>query len=265
MNRRLMSYEIGMAMLAMASVALAFVPDSDWSHYLSIGIWVVFVLDYAIRFARTRSRWAFVRHNLAELLAALPWDVLRGFRLLRLLRLMRLVRGLGVLWQTHRTVQGVLRTNGLRYVLLVTAIVVVVGGLVVREVEPGITSYGDAIWWSLVTTATVGYGDIAPKTAAGRITAAILMLVGIGTIGTVTAGIATYFLGVGRPPNRHVAHVQSQLERWEDMTAGERREVVRVLGALVEAGSQTAPRARRRRRLGRLRPRLPLTRSTPRD
>ena len=53
---------------------------------------------------------------------------------------------------------------------------------------------GDALWWSLVTATTVGYGDISPESAGGRIVAAILMLVGIGLIGMVTGSVATYFV-----------------------------------------------------------------------
>lgn len=48
-----------------------------------------------------------------------------------------------------------------------------------RGVNPGITSFGDVIWWWIVSSTTVGYGDIAPHTTQGRIAAAITFIVGI--------------------------------------------------------------------------------------
>jgi len=55
-------------------------------------------------------------------------------------------------------------------------------------------NFGDALWWSLVTTTTVGYGDISPESTGGRILAGILMLVGIGFLGMVTGSMATFFV-----------------------------------------------------------------------
>jgi voltage-gated potassium channel len=226
------AYELMMAVLAILGICLAILPDSASTHQASLAIWAIFLADYTVNFLRSRARGAYVRENIPELIAVLPWDFLRGMRLLRLLRLMRVLRGFAMLWRVHCAVQGVLRTNGLGYVLGVTATIVVIGGIVAHEVEPSITSIGDGIWWSLVTTSTVGYGDIAPKTLAGRATAAVLMLVGIGTLGMITAGIATYFLGVRTAANPHIEHVQRQLERWEELSPTQRRELARVLETL---------------------------------
>ena len=54
--------------------------------------------------------------------------------------------------------------------------------------------FQDALWWSFVTTTTVGYGDLSPATSAGRIVASFLMLVGIGLIGSLTSTITSFFL-----------------------------------------------------------------------
>ncbi len=74
------------------------------------------------------------------------------------------------------------------------------GGLVlliatiVTSLERGhdspVDSFPDALWWSIATVTTVGYGDIVPVTAAGRAFAYLLMLGGIGLFGALTANLA---------------------------------------------------------------------------
>lgn len=58
-----------------------------------------------------------------------------------------------------------------------------------------ITSFPLALWWSVETATTVGYGDLYPVTAAGRVIAAVVMLVGISVFSIVTASLATWFVG----------------------------------------------------------------------
>ena len=58
----------------------------------------------------------------------------------------------------------------------------------------GVSSFGDALWWAVVTATTVGYGDLSPVTSTGRVIAVVLMFVGIGVIGAFTATIASWFI-----------------------------------------------------------------------
>jgi voltage-gated potassium channel len=55
-----------------------------------------------------------------------------------------------------------------------------------------ITTFGDAIWWAIVTLATVGYGDVYPVTTIGRIYAVMLMVGGVAIVGTASALVISY-------------------------------------------------------------------------
>lgn len=93
------------------------------------------------------------------------------------------------------------------------------------------------MWWSLVTATTVGYGDISPASPMGRMIAALLMVVGIGTIGMVTGSIATYFIQGrdGQHADPDVEHVRIRLESWEELSIDERRRLVRLLDGCIDA------------------------------
>jgi voltage-gated potassium channel len=58
-----------------------------------------------------------------------------------------------------------------------------------------IHSFFDALWWSASTITTVGYGDIYPATAAGKLVAVFTMVVGVSTLAVVTARIAQFLVG----------------------------------------------------------------------
>jgi voltage-gated potassium channel len=77
-----------------------------------------------------------------------------------------------------------------------TLITSAVGFTIAEDVGDGrrIQSFFDALWWSAATITTVGYGDIYPVTAIGRIIAIFTMIVGISTLAVVTARIAQFFI-----------------------------------------------------------------------
>ncbi len=111
-----------------------------------------------------------------------------------------------------------LRHRSFHYVALTTAVVVGLGATGIYAVEGGqnanIRSIGDAFWWAIVTTTTVGYGDVSPVTTEGRFIATALMLVGIGFIGVFTATITSFFFDQGRTED--VEELRAQLRRIED-------------------------------------------------
>jgi voltage-gated potassium channel len=113
-------------------------------------------------------------------------------------------------------------------------ITVFIGAFSISIVEN--KSFSDSLWWSFVTTTTVGYGDISPATNAGRIIASILMLVGIGFVGMLTGTIATYFLNDKRKDKAYKAEVigtiQERLNDFESLSKDDLEDMHRILISL---------------------------------
>jgi len=168
-------------------------------------VWAAFALDYAVRLLCSTPKGAFVRtHKLDLLMALVP--------MLRLLRVALLLRKALASVSTEKIASSIVS---------IVVVVVVSAAFLVWRIEadaPGATilTFREAIWWAVVTTTTVGYGDYTPVTQAGRLVAMVLMIVGIGLIGTVSATVATWF--VNRPKGRNGAGSASD-EPMEDDTA----------------------------------------------
>lgn len=81
----------------------------------------------------------------------------------------------------------------------------------------------DGLWWALVTLTTVGYGDIAPVTLGGRLTAAMLMLIGVWILAWITASIAARYVEGGhrKELREELLSIHQHLDRIEALLASQ--------------------------------------------
>jgi len=160
------------------------VPVLIW--WLNGLIWLAFVVDLVVRIALAHSSWRFILKHPLDILAVL-YPALRPLKILAVFTNgSNVLRGRGAL-------------NATRAVALSAALLIWIGAVAILGAERGvagsnISGFGDALWWALVTTTTVGYGDFFPVTVTGRIVAGALMVVGISLIGVVTASVAAWFV-----------------------------------------------------------------------
>ena len=98
--------------------------------------------------------------------------------------------------------------------------------------EPNVHSYADGLWLAFITAATVGYGDLVPSTAASRIFAAFIVLLGYAAFSVVTASIAA--LLVGEEEKRFERELHADIRHL-------RHEVAQLRDALRQQEARSAP------------------------
>jgi voltage-gated potassium channel len=182
-----------------------------WSERVLL---VVFAGEYLFRWyhAKNRARYPFTPLAAIDLLAIVPSlvGVAVNFRSLKLLRTLPLLR-LFKLYRYNKALQRVMHgfrivKDELAVVGFVVVIVVLFSSMAIYEFEhdeqpKDFGTLADAMWWSFVTLTTVGYGDLYPVTAGGRIVAAFTMVVGIGIFGTFISLIGSSFISTMRDGN----------------------------------------------------------------
>ena len=241
------SFIIGLVLLSFLALALETEETIGpaWRQgidYLNLFIVVVFAIEYAVRLwvagedpryrgIKGRLRYMMTPYAITDLIAFLPellWIiftpagvgddvliVLRVLRLARLVKLARFVPAFDVLGATvARAGTQLLTTLAMALALVYVSAVALyfiegVGG----QQQEGFSSIPRALWWAIVTLTTVGYGDVYPVTALGRIFAAIISLAGIGVVALPAGVFASAFSDELR--EREIKKLQERVDEVE--------------------------------------------------
>ncbi len=236
-----------MAFLALYSVEVLAEPQGrqaqlvSWSLY---ALWSAFVIDYTARLylAPDRVRW-FFRHPLDLAVVTLPF--LRPLRFLRMVALIRVMQ---------RALGDAVHGRVIAFTAFSAALLVYGSALAELQHEryaPGsrITTFPDALWCSVATLTTVGYGDTVPVTATGRTIAVLLMIGGICLVGVVTATVAHWIITeVGRVDAlqraatvAHVEQLRAEIAQLRESVEGNSPSPQRPEVVVVAPGSERQP------------------------
>src|SRR5690554_952302 len=209
---------LGLIFLSVLLVMLESVKslDEKYHTFLYISEWTItvfFTIEYILRIisAKKWKEYVFSFYGIIDLVAVLPMylsffipgsqvlAVVRALRLLRLFRVLNLVQFTGQ--ESH--LKLAIRASRRKITVFVYFVIIVsclLGALmyVVEKGENGFQSIPDSVYWVIVTLTTVGFGDITPVTALGKIIASMIMVMGYGIIavptGIVTAEYTSIFL-----------------------------------------------------------------------
>lgn len=181
--------------------------DSGVVQAIKIFEWMViciFTVEYLVRIYVAQHRLKFITsfYGIIDLLSILPFfltlytgsESLRLLRLLRILRIMKLFRYNKAVTRLTRAISTVKNELILFGMLSLLMLYISAVGIYLfeHEVQPEVfSSVFHAMWWSVATLTTVGYGDIYPITAAGKIFTFLILIVGLGIIAVPTGLIAS--------------------------------------------------------------------------
>lgn len=235
---------IGLVMLSFVFLALETEPTllakPAWKtafEIFNVVVVVVFALEYVTRVwingmtpkyngVTGRVKYMFQFYSMADLLAFLPELIvmvvgggipliaLRVFRLFRLIKIARFIPAFEVLGAAMRRAGSQLLTTLSVAVALVY--IAAVALYFIEGVGQGREEFGSiprAIWWSIATLTTVGYGDIYPVTVLGRVAASVIALAGIGVVALPAGVFASSFSDELR--ERELAKMQRRVDEIE--------------------------------------------------
>ena len=179
-------------------------------------IWTLFAVDMLVKIVLSTNRINYLKVNWFELIVVgLPW--FRPFRIVRLIAF------------AAKSYKGTTRAGKPDFLLVYAVGLIVVGATIVTTFEQGygssLESFSQSLWWSLVTTTTIGYayGDTLPMSIAGRGMAVILMLGGLGIFGAITANLAAVFSNAGDPNTKALAEIQQELRELQSEISSNRK------------------------------------------
>jgi voltage-gated potassium channel len=196
---------LGLAWLVVAIIVVTTDVSSTASTVL-VGIlftlWVILLVEYLIRLVITPDRRGYLKRRWAEPVTVVA-PPFQGWRFVGIEKVCLLMH------EGALRVEAVLKHHSLFRVLIAAAGTLMLGAWLVLLFEENakgsnIHNYPQALWWAVVTVTTVGYGDRFPMTEGGRVVAAVIMLVGIGLIGVLTATVASLFIKEHTDENKKV-------------------------------------------------------------
>ena len=215
-------------------------PKSTWVEVVvGVGSWLVFLVDLVVQWRivpdylhRRRGHVDLAIVVLTSPVYLLP-GVSGGTAILLLARLGRVAR---VLLATRGVRRFAARIGK---VAIVAAVVVVVASLAAYQAEhptnPEFATVGDALWWGIVTLTTVGYGDIVPKTEAGRFAGIAIMFTGISVLGVLAGSLSAMFHLDEAPEARRPSSEDDTIDVQLAALQADVRAIEMRLGELAEA------------------------------
>ncbi|MDC0204660.1 ion transporter [Flavobacteriales bacterium] len=185
--------------------------EEKYGNLLYIAEWIftiLFTIEYILRIysAPNRKKYIFSFMGIVDLLAIIPTYLMFLFppikylvdiRIIRLIRIFRILKLTNYIRGAY-TMQIALRSSRPKivvFLLYIFIVVIIVGTLmyILEGPKNGFNNIAESIYWAIITLTTVGYGNIVPATALGKMLAAFIMILGYAVIAVPTGIVSSEF------------------------------------------------------------------------
>lgn len=135
-----------------------------------------------------------------------------------------------------RILKGILKRTYTDHILIAYVIFVFLDAMFIFIVEPGITNYGDALWFCYAVLSTAGFGDIVAVTLLGKLASVLLTVYSLVVIAIITGVIVNYYMQIIQIRQKEsLAAVLNDLERLEEMSKEDLAELSQRIRKLRES------------------------------
>ncbi|WP_413111174.1 potassium channel family protein [Thaumasiovibrio sp. DFM-14] len=218
----LMTFALSLLSLIIVATSLLtarYTETYRWLVTVDSIICLTFWIQLTADLLRSANKTAYLKHHWIDYLASIP--IIEALRFARLFQIFRIIRLLRHSQNILRQLAQAPRETTVACLLLLLTLIFSLGStfiLIVESDAPNATilNFNDALWWVMVTISTVGYGDLYPVTAAGRVIAGVIIISGVTIFGMV-AGLVTSSIQryhhIEKDPQtlRQLVEVQQQL------------------------------------------------------
>ncbi|MEL6561189.1 MAG: ion transporter [Bacteroidota bacterium] len=174
-------------------------------------ICIIFLSDFFYGFSTAKNKWHYLKLNWIDFISSIPTiGVLRAGRVFKIFRILRVVRSAKYIFAFFNKKNSF---STLRNIFIFNAVIIFLFTLSFYELEhkanPNISTLGDSLWWTTITTITVGFlQDLPPVTVEGKFLSVVLILLGMIMFSTMIGTITDYFI--------EDEDIQDKLEKMSD-------------------------------------------------
>ncbi|MEM8893371.1 MAG: ion transporter [Bacteroidota bacterium] len=189
----------------------------EFTFWADLVICAVFLYDFFRGLSQADNKWLFFRYHWIDFISSIPMvGVLRVGRLVKVFRILRVIRSAKIVFQFFSAKDSF---NSLRNLVVLSVVIIFLFTLSIYHSEhlinPKISTIGDALWWTTITTISVGFlQDVSPISVEGKFISVVLLLLGMVIFSTLIGAITDFFIE-DEDINANVQGLSGQLEEME--------------------------------------------------
>lgn len=191
---------------------------NEFTFWADLLICAIFLFDFFRGLKEADDKWLFIRYHWIDFVSSIPMvGVLRVGRLVKVFRILRVVRSAKIVFQFFSAKDSF---NSLRNLVILSVVIIFLFTLSIYHSEhlinPEINSIGDALWWTTISTISVGFlQDISPVSIEGKFISVVLLLLGMVIFSTLIGAITDFFIE-DEDISQNVQGISRQMETMQD-------------------------------------------------